>query len=489
MKNIRNYIHHNPSLEASDVQPAPSLWSGVLSMFPYYMNRHFRPILSFALDVVALILAFVGAYAVLAATVWDHPFSWQRWVGDSGQETLIVMTAQLATMFFLGGYDFSHRVFLARRLSRRIIGLAIGSVIGIFIMVFVLQTQDIHRLATLFEVAIAVPAFALTSVLVRRISLSLGKRSVALVVTETEAGQQLVRDLLAIAQPQYHEVITTTADEYERNPEQFDKYLANCDCCVFDVADGKADSFRLKHAIHMQAPKSLTASIDEFYSRITGHVHQAGTETHGVSAAFNNQNLCSLQFRITQRARDFVISLVALILTAPLWPFIALAIKLDSKGPVFFRQERVGQFKQPFECIKFRTMADNADASAKEPTWSSPGDARITKIGKFLRQSRLDELPQLLNVLRGDMNIVGPRPIREHFAQKFAAEIPSYHLRFIVKPGLTGWAQLRYKYPLSDDDQLQKFRYDMFYLSQVSHDFDLGIMIGTLKTMLRRSGV
>ena len=485
MKNIRNYIHHNPAFETAEVEPAPGLWGGLRSLLPYYMNRHFRPILSFSLDVLALFLAFVGAYVILALTVWDRPFSWDRWVAESGQETLIVMTAQLATMFFLGGYDFSHRVFLARRLSRRIMGLLIGTIIGIFVMVFVLQVQDIHRLATLFEVAIAVPAFALTSILVRRISLSLGKRSVALVITETEAGQELVRDLLAIAQPQYHEVITTTADEYERNPSQFDEYLANCDCCVFDVADGKTDSFRLKHAIHMQAPKSLTASIDEFYSRVTGHVHQAGTETHGVSAAFNNPNLCSLQFRITQRARDFVISLIGLILTAPLWPFIALAIKLDSKGPVFFKQERVGQFKQPFTCIKFRTMSDGADAG----TWSTPGDPRITRVGNFLRQSRLDELPQLLNVLRGDMNIVGPRPIREKFAQKFAVEIPSYHLRFIVKPGLTGWAQLRYKYPLSDDDQLQKFRYDMFYLSQVSHDFDLGIMIGTLKTMLRRSGV
>lgn len=179
----------------------------------------------------------------------------------------------------------------------------------------------------------------------------------------------------------------------------------------------------------------------------------------------------------------FLLSPVAL----PLFLVSALAIKLDSKGPVLFTQERLGQNEEPFRLYKLRTMIHDAE-SRTGPKWSTDTDPRVTRAGRILRKLRLDELPQLFNVLKGEMSIVGPRPIRKHFADILANEIPFYRLRFLAKPGLTGWAQVHYDYAGSNEGQSEKQEYDLFYLIHRSISLDLYILFRTVRVMVWGKG-
>jgi sugar transferase (PEP-CTERM system associated) len=194
----------------------------------------------------------------------------------------------------------------------------------------------------------------------------------------------------------------------------------------------------------------------------------------------------SSTFQVTRRFISIAVSLVGLILTAPLLPFIMLMIKLDSPGPVLYRQRRVGKAGQVFDVIKFRTMRQDAEGNG--PQWAGERDPRVTRIGKFLRASRLDEIPQLWCVLKGDMAFVGPRPERPEFVEWLSREIPYYGMRHIVRPGLTGWAQVRYKYGSTVEDAREKLQYDLFYIKNVSIGLDLLIMFQTIKTVLLRRG-
>jgi exopolysaccharide biosynthesis polyprenyl glycosylphosphotransferase len=188
-----------------------------------------------------------------------------------------------------------------------------------------------------------------------------------------------------------------------------------------------------------------------------------------------------------KRAIDLVLASAGLVLLAPLFCLIALAIKVDSPGRVFFVQDRLGRWRKPFGCLKFRTMCEDAERHTG-PVWASADDPRITRIGRFLRKSRMDELPQLINVLRGEMSIVGTRPIRHYFAEQLADLIPFYEVRFLEKPGLTGWAQVKYQYSSSFTEQIEKFYYDYYYIRNRSIALDLYIMLLTVAVMIRMKG-
>jgi len=166
---------------------------------------------------------------------------------------------------------------------------------------------------------------------------------------------------------------------------------------------------------------------------------------------------------------------------------VAIAVRLDSPGPVFFRQERTGQGGRPFTLAKFRSMRQDAE-KLSGPVWATEDDPRVTRVGRFLRKARLDELPQLFNILAGSMSLVGPRPERPHFVAELAKKLPYYLQRHTAKPGLTGWAQINYPYGSTVEDALQKLQYDLFYIKYQSLLFDLSILFHTVKTVLLRKG-
>ena len=190
---------------------------------------------------------------------------------------------------------------------------------------------------------------------------------------------------------------------------------------------------------------------------------------------------------VFKRVLDIFAASVGLLLASPICVLTAIAVKLSSKGPVFFRQERTGQDGKSFHLYKFRTMRADAEKHSG-PVWAQKNDSRVTAVGRILRLSRLDEIPQFLNILRGDMSFVGPRPERPHFVAQLQKDIPFYPLRHTVKPGLTGWAQVRNPYGASIEDAQEKLRYDLYYIKNMSILFDLNIMLRTVSVILRGKG-
>ena len=188
-----------------------------------------------------------------------------------------------------------------------------------------------------------------------------------------------------------------------------------------------------------------------------------------------------------KRLLDIIASVAGLLLAAPIMLVVAVLVKLSSRGPALYNQRRVGQHGRDFTIYKFRTMRTDAEA-ATGAVWATAGDTRIFPFGRLMRRTRLDELPQLWNVLRGEMSFVGPRPERPEFVAELTRQIPFYGQRHVVRPGLTGWAQVRYTYGASVEDALQKLQYDLFYIKNLSVPLDLYIIFETLKTVLLRRG-
>jgi exopolysaccharide biosynthesis polyprenyl glycosylphosphotransferase len=192
-------------------------------------------------------------------------------------------------------------------------------------------------------------------------------------------------------------------------------------------------------------------------------------------------------FLVYKRVASLVTSTIGLLLSLPLLPFVVLAIKISFPGKILYRQNRVGREGVVFRCYKFRTMHSDAEADSG-PTWARDDDPRITRVGRFLRKTRMDEIPQLWNVLRGDMSLVGPRPERPEFVAELNQKIPYYHLRHSVRPGITGWAQVLYKYGSSVEDAKEKLRYDLYYVKNASAGLDLLIILNTIKIVLLGRG-
>jgi len=207
---------------------------------------------------------------------------------------------------------------------------------------------------------------------------------------------------------------------------------------------------------------------------------------HPSSLIFSSGFRRSTLFRNAKRCVDILVSLFGLFLTAPLAVAVAVAIKLESKGPVFYRQERVGEDGKIFRLLKFRSMC--VDAEPDGPVWARKNDDRVTQVGKIMRKLRFDEIPQMINVLRGEMSFVGPRPERSFFVEKLKRDIPYYSQRHTIKPGITGWAQIRYPYGASREDAVEKLKYDLYYIKHMSFFLDMMITLETAKIVLFGKG-
>lgn len=233
-----------------------------------------------------------------------------------------------------------------------------------------------------------------------------------------------------------------------------------------------------RHGVHIDDASSL-------YATITGRVPVALLDIRQLvfGKALSTSRLASGM----QHLLDCMLSVAALALAAPAMLLIALCIKLDSRGPVFYKQERVGLNGATFSVYKFRSMRQDAE-SMSGPTWASSSDARVTRVGRILRTLRLDELPQFINVLRGEMSLVGPRPERPHFVKMLKEQIPFYDLRHTIRPGITGWAQVSAAYGASVEESQIKLEYDLFYLLNRTPLLDALIVVKTAKIMLCGKG-
>jgi sugar transferase (PEP-CTERM system associated) len=188
-----------------------------------------------------------------------------------------------------------------------------------------------------------------------------------------------------------------------------------------------------------------------------------------------------------KRALDLVFAIAGLVIGLPIMLLVGLLVKCTSRGPMLYHQTRVGLQGREFTVHKFRTMREDAELTTG-PVWSTANDSRVTPVGSFLRRTRLDEMPQLWNVLKGEMSFVGPRPERPGFVRELTERIPYYGQRHVLKPGVTGWAQIRYTYGASVEDAIEKLQYDLYYIKNLSIALDLVILVETLKTVIMRRG-
>lgn len=249
------------------------------------------------------------------------------------------------------------------------------------------------------------------------------------------------------------------------------------------------DEKRGKLPVHqLMELRLLGVDIEEatsFFERTSGKI---AVETMLPSWLIFSEGFKTTRLRmIIKRAADIVLSALLLVLTAPLMVLTTILIKLDSRGLVIYRQDRLGREGQSFRLLKFRSMRQGAE-NESGPTWASDFDPRVTRIGRVIRKLRVDELPQLINVLRGEMSFVGPRPERAHFVKQLEKRIPYYGLRMVVRPGVTGWAQVQYGYAGSDEDAKEKLKYDLFYIKNANPILDLWIVLKTIGVVLGGSG-
>ncbi len=228
----------------------------------------------------------------------------------------------------------------------------------------------------------------------------------------------------------------------------------------------------------------LVEEAGPFLERLSGTIQLDGLRPS--SFLFSEGFRVKPSQQLMRRVVSFTAATIGLLLFLPFFPFVVLAMRIESNGPIFFRQTRVGLGGKHFTVYKFRSMVQNAEVDGAK--WAQQNDPRVTSIGRFMRKTRADEIPQLWNVLRGDMGLVGPRPERPEFVPWLSEQIPYYDMRHMIRPGLTGWAQVRFKYGVTLEDSRKKLQYDLYYVKHMSLGLDLLIMFETIKTIVRRRG-
>ncbi|PJE57934.1 MAG: polyprenyl glycosylphosphotransferase, partial [Candidatus Portnoybacteria bacterium CG10_big_fil_rev_8_21_14_0_10_36_7] len=251
---------------------------------------------------------------------------------------------------------------------------------------------------------------------------------------------------------------------------------------VIVVADDPHANQKLAKILFQCLPFQINIyDLPVFYEKITGKI-----PINAINQMWFLENLVESEYgsyETIKRFLDIILATSFSIILLILSPIITVLVKLSSKGPIFYSQTRIGKNEKPFKLTKYRSMIHNAETN--KPQWTTQGDSRVTTIGKFLRRTFLDELPQLFSIIKGEMSFVGPRPERPEFVEQLEKTIPFYQMRHIVKPGLTGWAQISYRYGSSVEDSTEKLKYDLYYIKNRSIALDIGIVLKTIKLIFK----
>lgn len=240
----------------------------------------------------------------------------------------------------------------------------------------------------------------------------------------------------------------------------------------------------MEELLNLRFKGIVVEDVGTLRERLSGKIQLDGLRPSTFLYSEGFRLRASQQF--TRQILSTLAAALGLLLFSPFFPFVVLAVRLSSPGPIFFKQTRVGAGGRNFQVVKFRTMFTNAEAGGAK--WATKNDPRVTKVGMFMRKTRIDEVPQLWNVLKGDMGFVGPRPERPEFIPMLSEHLPFYYMRHLIRPGLTGWAQVRYGYGATLAEAREKLEYDLYYIKHMTLGLDLLIMFETVKTILRRRG-
>ena len=436
-------------------------------------------------DVLIFALAFLAASAVRAPRLIDFDVL--------PRQVLVVSLLMVGGLALQGSYEFE-RVRSARQLLAR---LTFGVLTGLGLVVFcsyVVPEIAIGRGVFALDAVFALPFIVLWRRLVFRTLREEQLRPRALVLGEPRVARKIARalcvaelggaDVVGILTPGAEDADAAEAGavpvlgDYSRLAE----VVRSRDVTRAVVVDGRHDrALPLDATLALRKAGLRLEDGPEAYESVTGKL-LVEKLTPGVFVFASAFEVSPLE-RNLRSIVGVVLAAASLVLLAPLLGLVALAIVLDSRGTVLFRQSRVGEHGRLFELLKFRTMREDAEA-ATGPVWAAQDDPRVTRLGRILRRTRIDELPQLWNVLRGDMFFVGPRPERPHFVEMLKEKVPLYDYRHAVKPGITGWAQIHYGYGSSVADAIEKLHYDLYYIQNSSPFLDMEIVLGTIQKVL-----
>ena len=404
-------------------------------------------------------------------------------------------------LYFIGGYEYEKIQKSPRFVSEHFIASTLGGVFSVFVVLLFISYGDrvgTNRTSLIGTFIIFSVYSIFYRILIGHIKSQRKKNKCTVIVGSCEDTYELVKEILDQGFQERLYIIDKNIDaslvekfssvgvkvldenEFDSNLLVYNGRTISRIVLAKSVSELKIDTKTKQALTNRHLKRNDVLFIETFFL----------SEFQYVPLKFINDSWPFKQgFRITKnvayfhakRTMDIILSLIVLVVTFPAMLIAMLAVKLTSKGPIFFKQKRIGEKEIPFTLLKLRTMEVGSD---KKGDYTQENDPRITSIGNFLRKSRLDELPQLLNVIKGDMSLIGPRAEWDKLVETYEKEIPLYHLRHISKPGITGWAQVNYPYGANLEDTINKLKYDLYYVRYYSLTMDLTIVIKTAYTML-----
>jgi len=394
----------------------------------------------------------------------------------------------------VGAYGVASFLSLRFAAARLAVALLIG-VSFLSILFFLVPPVALWRSNLAYATLIAMASLVIVRALLGR---ALGSDRFKRRILVLGAGHRAARIEALAAQPGANVIVAGFVGMGEAQPVVAQAVprdaIANLAAHVVDLhasevvlaLEERRNALPLNDLLRLRTTGVAVSEISTFLERETGRIdlHSVSPSWLIFSDGFASGRMLSSVFK---RAFDIAASLLLLVLTLPLILLTAVAIKLESHGPAFYRQRRVGLYNQPFEIVKLRSMRQDAELAGKA-VWAEQDDPRITRIGRIIRKVRIDELPQTWAVLKGEMSFVGPRPERPQFVDQLEQQLPFYAERHMVKPGITGWAQINYPYGASIDDARHKLEYDLYYAKNYSPFLDMLILLQTLRVILWPAG-
>ena len=475
--------YEQPVADASGTISAEFAWESLLPATP--ASKAFglsmaRAAVRWPVGIWGTLDAFVAVLAMLYGHLLSPHFGIAELRYDWTAAATVFAAALLATNYALGLYDRHN--FASR--SRIFAFSALSSVFALVVTTVLfgwLGFAHIGRLVLAGTFVLSVTFMIVLRVVARHFAQR--AKIQLMLVGRPAVFSKLHRELSALYAGFYHEPICVetdgqTTDCREHLLAAFQRHRPD----EVVVEDDEALMLQVVVASsHILGSGCTIAAHSAYFERLLGQVPVDVIDPRGMLG--EGLDIGPHRLELFKRALDVSLASLGLVVGLPVMLAVAALIKLTSPGPVFYAQTRVGRYGRPFAIYKFRSM--RTDAEQNGAVWAAANDDRVTLVGKFLRKSRLDELPQLWNILRGDMSFVGPRPERPEFVQDLRKQIPYYDLRHLVPPGLTGWAQVRYRYGASVEDARQKLAYDLYYVRRFSIFFDLAICLRTILAMAK----
>ncbi len=442
-----------------------------------------------------LVVVNLSVLASLRIWAWRGQITFDRSFVLDNIEWFVTLSAFWFVLAWAGGlYDLT----LAGRwpeMTRRLISIAAGQAV-LYLIVFFLSPRDaLPRLFFLYYLIISIPSVLLLRWLYVSVLTHTVFRQRLVVVGTGRAGRTIADTIRGYSERDY--VLVGFIDDGPFQPEEGRQALPilgafadlpglvrqrQIDAVVVTVS-GQLPAELFQSLLDCQAAGVSVVPMMTLYEALTGRIPVTYIRSEWLLPGEIRGGQSPWTYRLFVALLDWGFGLLGGLLLLVVGPVVALLVKLDSPGPVFYRQVRLGRGGVPFELLKFRSMVANAEEESG-PQWAAPDDPRVTRVGGFLRVTRLDELPQILNILRGDIHLIGPRPERPEFIADLEQEIPFYRARLAVRPGLTGWAQVKYRYGNTLEDALIKLEYDLYYIKNRSVVLDLSILLKTIGVIL-----